>query len=147
MADGLWPKTHEEAIKQNLSQRIPSDHVHRLIETEDVIFLYPDPTMTLISEHEASRKRIGDTDFFAVYDRTLSQIDPAQTLFIGDFGPGSDAPIALDLRECADDPPVIALKWEGSQRLDGRHQWVQLAPAFSDFVRILDLRSLPKFNG
>jgi hypothetical protein len=147
MAEGFWPKSHEEAIQQNLSRRIPSDRVHRLIETEDEIFLYPDPCMTLASEHEASRKRIGESEFYAAYDQTLGQIDPTKTLFIADFGPGSDAPIALDFRDGVVDPPVIGLKWDDSGLLSGQHRWVKLADTFSDFVQILGIRSLQKFKG
>lgn len=147
MAEGFWPKSHEEAIQQNLTRRIPSDHVQRLIETEAEIFLYPDPSMTLASEHEASRKRIGESDFFAAYDQTLGQIDPMKTLFIADFGPGSDAPIALDFRYDTGDPPVIGLRWDDSSLLQGQHRWVKLAATFSEFVEILELRNLPKFKG
>jgi len=145
MAAQLWPATHNEAIQQNLNRRISAERVHLLIPTENVIFLYPNPSMTLASDHEASRKRIGDTEFFAAYARTLEQIAPDRALFIADFGPGSDAPIALDCRGGTDDPPVIGLKWDGFKS-QGPHQWVQLAPSFSDFVRLLDLWALPKFK-
>ena len=143
---GLWPATHEEAIQQNLTRRIPTDRVHLVIPSEDEIFLYPNPTMTLASEHEASRKRIGDTKFFAAYDRTLRQIDPKRSLFIADFGPGSDAPIALDYRAASEDPPVIGLKWDDSSLQHGAHQWVCLASSFSEFVSVLGLWNLPKFK-
>lgn len=146
LAERLWPATHEEAIQQNLQQRISPERVHLLIPTEDEIFLYPDPSMTLASEHEASRERIGETEFFAAYDRTLEQIDPKLALFIADFGHGSDAPIALDYRGCADDPPVIALRWHSMSLSDDLNQWVRLTDRFSEFVRILQLRQLPKFK-
>lgn len=146
MADRLWPATHEDAIQQNLHRRISSERVHLLIPSEDEIFLYPDPSMTLASDHEESRKSLGGTEFFAAYDRTLQQIDPERALFIADFGHGSDAPIALDFRNGDDDPPVIGLKWDESGIIGGLNKWVRLADSFSDFVRVLDLRNLPKFK-
>ena len=73
--------------------------------------------MTLASEHERSRKSIGDTDFFRFYDQTLTQIDPEHALLVADFGHGSDAPIALDYRGDRNDPPVIGLKWDNSRPL------------------------------
>ena len=146
ITERLWPATHEDAIQQNGDPRISTERVRLLIPTEDQIFLYPDPSMTLAAEHEASRKRIGDTEYFAAYDRTLKQIDPKLALFIADFGPGSDAPIALDFRSNSEDPPVIGLTWDGFQLGEGFHQWVQLAASFSDFVRVLDLKQLTKFK-
>ena len=146
IAERLWPATHEDAIQQNLCKRIATENVHLLVSSEDEIFLYPDPSMTIASEHESSRRRIADTEYFSAYDRTLVQIDPELTLFIADFGHGSDAPIALDFRVNTDDPPVIGLKWVGSQLGSSSHEWIQLAEHFSDFVRILELRSLPKFK-
>ncbi len=146
LAERLWPTTHEEAIQQNFQRRISPERVHLLIPTEDEIFLYPDPSMTLASEHEASRKRIGETEFFAAYDRTLEQIEPELALFIADFGHGPDAPIALDYRDCVDDPPVIALKWHNMRLANDLNQWVRLADSFSAFVHILQLRQLPKFK-
>lgn len=146
IAERFWPATHADAIQQNLTERISVDSVHELISTEDEIFLYPDPSMTLASEHERSRARIGDTEFFEAYDQTLNQIDPEQALFVADFGHGSDAPIALDYRGDRNDPPVIGLKWDDSRLVGGDHQWVRLTASFSDFVRILGLRQLPKFK-
>jgi hypothetical protein len=146
IAERLWPATHNDAIQQNLQRRISPECVHRLIPTEDEIFLYPDPSMTLASEHEASRKKIGETEFFAAYDRSLDQIDPQLALFIADFGHGSDAPIALDFRSSIEDPPVIGLKWHNMRIADDLNQWVRLADRFSDFVRILELTRLPKFK-
>jgi len=146
MAAGLWPATHEQAIQQNLSQRIPTKNIHLLIPTEDRIDLYSDPSMTVEEEHQRSRSTLEHTDFFAIYGQTLRQIDPGRALLIADFGLGSDAPIALDLRVCTQDPPVICLKWDDSNYSDGQHQWVQLAPSFSEFVKVLQLWDLPEFK-
>jgi hypothetical protein len=116
-------------------------------------FLYPNPMVTFAADHESKRMgALGGTEFFAVFERTLKQMDPDRTLFIADFGAGSDAPILLDYRENPTDPPVIGFKWQdvleldGGSYWDGAHQWVRLAPSFSEFVRSLGLWDLPKFK-
>jgi hypothetical protein len=146
MAASLWPSSHVEAIQQNCVRRISVERIHLLMPTENQIFLYPNPIMTIAADHEAARKRIGETEFFAAYDRTLSPIDPDRALFIADFGAGSDAPIAMDFRGAPEDPPILGLKWDDAGLAQGNHPWIQLAPRFSDFVSVLDLWNLPKFR-
>ena len=142
----LWPRTHEEAIQQNGPRRIPVERVHKLISEEDEIFLYPDPQMTLAYDHERSRETLGGSDYFKAYDKTLEQIDPDRALFVGDFGHGSCAPIALDYRANVEDPAVIGLRWREAWRVNDDNRWIQLSPTFNEFVAKLDLWSLPKFK-
>lgn len=62
------------------------------------------------------------------------EIDPDLILLIGDFGPGSDAPFALDYRLSAMEPRVIRLKWSGRGK---ENHWVEMFPNFSQFARHL----------
>jgi len=141
----LWPASHEQACEQNCVTRIANEDVHRLVPSENEIFLYPAPWQTLARDHEASRKQLSGTDFFAAYDKTLEQIDPLLALFIADFGHGSDAPIALDYRSNSFDPAVIGLKWKEPWRPNDGNRWIELSPSFSSFVETLKLWHLPKF--
>ena len=61
------------------------------------------------------------------------EIDPALTLIIGDFGLGSDAPIALDYRKDLNEPSIIRLQWN----LEADNHWVEIAPSFAEFVAML----------
>lgn len=142
----LWPSSHEQAIQQNLSRRISASDVARMISGESQIFLHPNPRTTLADDYRASEQKLEGAGFFNAYREMLKQIDPDRALFIADFGPGSDAPIALDFRENQDDPPVIALQWNDHPGTNEKSRWVQLAPSFSEFVKQLNLWSLPKFK-
>ena len=61
------------------------------------------------------------------------EIDPALTLIIGDFGLGSDAPIALDYRKDLNNPSVICLQWN----LNADNHWGEIAPNFAEFAQML----------
>ena len=57
----------------------------------------------------------------------LKQIDPRRFVIIGDFGPGSDSPIVIDLDD--NELPVLHLNW-----LPDGNTWNHLAQSFDSFV-------------
>jgi hypothetical protein len=65
-----------------------------------------------------------------------SEIDFDLALDIGDFGPGTDAPILLDYRESCEVPRVIRLRWSAN---GGENHWDMMAPDLETFVRELGL--------
>ena len=80
-----------------------------------------------------------DPDFFHEFG-ALDEIDPTLTLVIGDFGIGSDAPIALDYR-LGPSPRVTYLyyEWAGDEV---RTHWAVCSETFAAFSRALDLESV-----
>jgi len=82
--------------------------------------------------------------------RKADQIDFAKAVILGDFGPGSDAPVVLDF---SDDPPrVKALRitaypnalagmapWPEGANFCLEGHWVTLASSFEEFVELLGL--------
>ncbi len=71
--------------------------------------------------------------FWSDPNSAFMEIDPDSTILIGDFGLGSDAPIALDYRKDKNTPAVIRLLWAK----DGNH-WVEIAPNFAAFAKHLN---------
>ena len=69
-------------------------------------------------------------------DSSPGDIDFRRAIIIGDFGPGSDAPIALDYRQSRDCPSVIRYRWSPFGK---RNRWVYVAPSFSRFAAMLEL--------
>lgn len=126
---GRWPRTQEEALKQNTSPRVSGDRIRALAPEESLIFLEPPPFSTvrqLGAAHPFWRGPMADPN----------GIDPDRTIVLGDFGLGSDAPIALDYRHDAANPRVIRLRWVGP---DTPNRWVVMAPDFASFAAALGL--------
>jgi hypothetical protein len=68
----------------------------------------------------------------------LHEISQEHSIVIGDFGPGSDAPIILDCREGCENPPVLYLRYftdKGSRMTT----WTKGADTFDEFVEMLGL--------
>lgn len=122
---GYWPRDGNEAGEQNVNSLVPEAIVRGFAPEENQIFFYPPPFFTV-----ANRMNGVELNFWVDPRTAIHEIDPAFTLIIGDFGLGSDAPLALDYREQLDEPKVIYLRWAQ----DGNH-WVEIAPNFADFVR------------
>ncbi len=126
LAEGRWPRTADEATRQNLHSRVPEDRNRALRR----IYLYAPPFHTV-----ARIAAGGGRDFYAQYG-VLHELVPEASVEIGDFGLGSDTPILLDYRADAQEPRVIQLEW-------GRHgeanSWVILATTFAEFVELLGL--------
>lgn len=63
-------------------------------------------------------------------------IDPHQSVLVGDLGLGYDQPIALDYRVSASEPHVLILKWSP----DGlSNRWIEIAPNLQTFSEMLGL--------
>jgi hypothetical protein len=120
---GFWPRNHDEARRQNLQCLLGKSSIHRFAPEEDRIFFLPPPFYTVKQVMAAEQHFWSDP-------RTVAhEIEPELTLLIGDFGLGSDAPLALDYRLSATEPRVIRLRWAQ----DGNH-WVEVAPTFDQFA-------------
>jgi hypothetical protein len=76
--------------------------------------------------------------FFGVPDdaNPPGDIDPHQSVLIGDLGTGYDQPIALDYRLSLQEPRVLTLKWSQSGR---SNRWVEIAPDIRTFGEMLGL--------
>ncbi len=70
------------------------------------------------------------------------EIDPDNTIIIGDFGLGSDAPIALDYRKDKNNPAVIRLCWTKES-----NHWVEIAPNFAEFSKYITEQVYPQSAG
>ena len=65
----------------------------------------------------------------------LEQISPDLSIFLGDFGLGSDSPILLDYAKNALSPAVIRLKWNYGE--GQRNEWLLCADSFDAFSDLL----------
>ena len=63
-------------------------------------------------------------------------IEPSQTVLIGDVGMGFDAPFALDFRASTVNPRIIHYRWREHKK-DNR--WLEIAPNLASFINTLDL--------
>jgi hypothetical protein len=120
---GVWP-TPNNVQQQNLHSIVPESVIRSFAPEESKLYLYPPPFTTI-------RKSIGDS-WWSNPMSTLSELDPDRTMLIGDFGLGSDAPLALDFRRSISEPSVIRLKWAN----EGNH-WVEVTPTFKEFAAII----------
>jgi hypothetical protein len=127
---GRWPRTVDEANRQNLFPLVPEDRIRRLAPEEATIYLYPPPFAT-VARHLSGE----GADFYRRFG-VVEQLVPEVAIEIGDFGLGSDAPILLDYRDSLTDPSVIRLCWPG----DGQaNVWRLMAPDFPTFMKALGL--------
>jgi hypothetical protein len=124
---GFWPRDHDQARSQNLRSLVPESSVRQFAPEEHKLFLLPPPFYIVRQFLKGPEEK-----FWADPRTALHEIDPDLTLLIGDFGLGSDAPIALDYRQRIDQPSVIRLRWAK----DGNH-WIEIAPTFAAFASFL----------
>ncbi len=124
IAAGRWPRTADEAMKQNVQSRIPEDRIRRLRR----IYLYPPPFRTLAN--------VAAVDDFYKRFGALHELVPEASVEIADFGLGADAPILLDYRFGPASPRVIHLEWG---KRGEPNFWVVMAPDFASFVEMLGL--------
>jgi hypothetical protein len=120
---GFWPRNEDEARRQNLHCLLPESTIRAFAPEEHKIFFIPPPFCTVREVMSAEQH------FWSDPHTVVEEIDPDLTLLIGDFGLGSDSPLALDYRRSATEPCVIRLRWAQ----EGNH-WVELAPTFAGFV-------------
>jgi hypothetical protein len=125
IASERWP-----ALKRN---PVPRELIQAFAPDEEEMWFYPPPFQTA-----ATSKARGDR-FWDYRTSVVHEIVPERTVILGDFGQGSDAPVALDYRASASRkiaawPRVIRLKWSA-----GGHDnhWVEVAPDFESFGRLL----------
>lgn len=129
---GRWPGTSDEAGNLNLEFRMPANRIQRFAPEEDWIFLYPPPFGTPAQVLSESVDFHGEPDA----EWPPGDIDYKKAIVIGDFGLGSDAPIALDYRHGLDCPCVIRYRW--SHR-GPKNRWVHVASSFEQFASMLGL--------
>jgi hypothetical protein len=129
LAAGRWPRNRNEEIRQNLTLLVSVPRIKQLAPEEESLYLLAPPFHT-VAERAASNK------YWLDQTSAPSEIDFELALDIGDFGPGSDAPILLDYRTSQLDPRVLRLRW--SHRGIDNH-WVETAPNFKTFALILGL--------
>lgn len=101
---GWWPKTHEEELHQNIRALVSTENIKSFAPDQDRISFVRPPFNTL-AELIASQ----EGEFWLRFG-ALEQISPDLSMFIGDFGLGSDSPILLDYRDNRSAPSVIRLK-------------------------------------
>lgn len=138
VASGRWPATPQAALRQNIEPLVSPERIAAVAPGEDWLYLYPPPFQSVASDVAAHRAN-GWT-FWAEHG-AIDELDPDRALLIGDFGPGSDAPILLDYRQ-GDDPGVLKLAWPPPADGDsgpGSTEWVAIADSFDDFVARLGL--------
>ena len=129
---GRWPRTSQEAIRQNLELRVPVERIRRFAPEEDWLYLCAPPFGKPADVFSKLVDFHGEPD----PESPPGDIDYDRTVVIADFGLGSDAPIALDYRQSLDCPTVIRYRW--SHRGE-RNRWVYVAPSFSQFAEMLEL--------
>src|SRR5579871_5258589 len=121
---GRWPRSAEEATKQNLRSLVAEQRVRDLAPDESLIYLYPPPFDTVASALERSNA------IFYHQFAALDQIIPEKAIEIGDFGLGSDTLIILDYRISTTEPRVLRLCWPGNGR---PNHWEMMSPDFPSF--------------
>jgi hypothetical protein len=116
--------TEEAERAQNSYSIIPAEVIRSLAPEEQSIYFYRPPFRS-VSSCQAHGEKFWDVPTTATHE-----LDPEKTLLIGDFGLGSDAPIALDYRRDINRPSVIRLKWS-----QGGNHWVEMAATFEEFAK------------
>lgn len=130
---GFWPRNNAEAMRQNLHCLVAKASVQIFAPEEEKIFFSPPPFHTVKQRAMTSEQR-----FWSDPRTAIQEINPDLTLVIGDFGLGSDAPLALDYSQNPEDPRVIRLRWAQ----EGNH-WVEVAATFGQFAAMLKGQKTP----
>jgi hypothetical protein len=106
---GCWPRTYEEALKQNLKSPASKERIQLFAPEESTIFLYTPPFYTVAADIAGRQKR-GHHTFWSTY-AALDSISPELSLVIGEFGGiGCSHPARLSTirLEYARDPITVA---------------------------------------
>ena len=123
---GFWPLTDQQSNAQHSRCLIALDKIRAFAPDEKYVFFYRPP----FSTEEAYMK---NNPSLGAPMWANHEIDPALTLIIGDFGLGSDAPIALDYRKDRANPSVIRLQWNSGEA----NHWREIAPSFAQFAKMI----------
>jgi hypothetical protein len=139
---GLWPRTLAEANHQNIRSLVSKERIQVFAPDEGRIYLVSPPFSTVATSMTHNDK------FWSKFG-ALEQISPELSVFIGDFGLGSDSPILLDYRRDVSAPAVIRLKLNpvhgdaipnGRKKLLGwANVWLPCADTFDGFADMLGL--------
>lgn len=142
---GRWPRTEEEELHQNIRSLVSTERIRSFAPDQDRIYFVRPPFST-VAALIAARKR----EFWSRFG-ALEQISPDLSIFIGDFGLGSDSPILLDYRQDPANPSVIRLKLNpiladassgGRPKVLGwANAWLQCADSFDAFSDMLGLEN------
>jgi len=129
-------------VRQNIRSLVCKERVQVFAPEQDRMYLLIPPFSTV-----GTRMTRGDK--FWVRFGALEQISPDRSVFVADFGLGSDSPILLDYRHDVSAPAVIRLKLNpihGETMTDGRKKlvgwanvWLRCADTFDAFVDMLGL--------
>ena len=146
---GLWPRTETEANRQSLRSFVPKEKIRLFAPEEDGIYLVWPPFHTVAEKKRNAERKGGGEEWFWSTFAAPEGISPDLSVFIGDFGLGSDSPILLDYREDRSNPAVIRLKINpvlGEPMPNGRKKlvswanvWLQCADTFDAFADMLGL--------
>lgn len=136
MDDGFWPRSEEAALGQNLKSLVSREIVQSFAPEEEKLYLSAPPFRSMRTEIDIEGQFRGAHKQGWIKRGALDTIDLDRTILIGDFGLGSDAPIALDYRCSETEPSVIRLRYakEGNQ-------WVEVAPTVAQFIALLKIRA------
>jgi hypothetical protein len=139
---GRWPKTQAEELHQNIHSLVSKERIQSFAPEQDRIYFVRPPFSTVAT-------RMGHEDKFWTRFGALEQIAPELSVFIGDFGLGSDSPILLDYRHDISSPAVIRLKLNpllgetmpngGKKVLGWANAWLRCADTFEAFADLLGL--------
>jgi len=117
-------------MKQNLRSLVAEAQVRAFASDESTIYFSPPPFHT-VSELLASNQQ-----FWMSEMACPTGISFEHSVVIGDFGPGSDAPILLDYRTDARCPSVLRLRFG---KTFAENQWVKAAENFDTMYEILQI--------
>ncbi len=126
---GQWPRTSDDAMRQNLNPLVSPECIHLFAPEENQIAFYPPPFDTIAQELNAAAANRYWSRWGA-----LQEISPELTVAIGDFGIGSDTAVALDYRQDRGNPAVIRLLWREPKQ---PNTWVHCADSFDEFADML----------
>lgn len=130
---GRWPRTHQEELHQNIHPLVSTERIRSFAPDQDRIYFVKPPFST-VAERMAAHVAHGE--FWSRFG-ALEQINTDQSIFLGDFGLGSDSPILLDYRKDSLRPAVIRLKWNYGE--GKRNEWLVCADCFDTFSDMLGL--------
>jgi len=154
---GLWPRNEAEANRQNLKSLVPKERIRLFAPEEEWIYLVWPPFHTVAEKlRDAERRRDGKEWFWSTF-AAPEGILPDLSVFIGDFGLGSEAPILLDYQEDRSNPAVIRLKvnplfgetmpTDRKKVLGWSNAWLRCADTFDAFADMLGLEQVSHPDG
>ena len=124
---GVWPRSTEEANRQNVDPILGKKAASKLSADDDRIVLMAPPFHTIGDEVDSGN------DFWNRDLTNVGEIDYRRAVILADFGLGSDSPIILHYGKDIQVPAVMYLKWLGDGA-DITHKWIQTHDTFEQFA-------------